>query len=655
MSNLTKLKIGDFVLDPSRGALIGAEGEIALEPKVVDVLLALAAQPGVVLSRDELIAAVWKAEFGADERLTRAISLLRKAFGDERGSTRYIETISKRGYRLLASVNPVPDSGSTPHRAPEKEPLQSPTLPPTSRPSLAWQRYAAAAGIVAALGGAGLAISSWRNTHPADSKVAQDVVELSPLHVIDNGGGTDAFARQAHASLKQILASNQVLLVDNAQRQQQTTSDAASGHPEFVLSGLLEKIGDRYAITLYFNDRQGGQTLWSQRFTRSIAEGEGLREEIGTNAAYVIQCALKQRRAASVKPTAVVLKVYLETCDPGQMFDGGAKLFAIAQRLIEVAPDDAYGHGLLALAYAGSSGEIGLDASQSESYRTAARKSAARARELNPRDMFAPLAEVWVATGVEYWRLQDAYVKDWGLGHPIASGAYIGSLRGSGRLNEAVRVKERAIAATALRLESNLFQAVLTMMVGDHEKADRVFAETLSLWPDSETAHWYRFVNASFYGDPKEALKLLNSLDHRKEEKVCWRAFIEALGRGGNTSDRAAVRNACDGGDWSKRGYTARMLAALGDTDGAYEIMKDENFDWDGSTTFLFYPEMAQFRRDARFMPFVVDSGLVEYWLTSGNWPDFCSDKDLTYDCKTAATLAMQGKQTQQSKTVSQH
>ena len=61
MPNLDKLKIGDFILDPSRGALSGPEGEIALEPKVVDVLLALAAQPSTVLSRDELIAAVWKA------------------------------------------------------------------------------------------------------------------------------------------------------------------------------------------------------------------------------------------------------------------------------------------------------------------------------------------------------------------------------------------------------------------------------------------------------------------------------------------------------------------------------------------------------------------------------------------------------------------
>src|SRR5262245_18950945 len=107
MLQLVTLRIGGFILEPSRNLLIGPEGELNLEPKVVDVLLTLANRQGVVLSRDELIAAVWRQEFGADERLTRAISVLRKAFQDERGAARYIETVPKRGYRLVATVDQV--------------------------------------------------------------------------------------------------------------------------------------------------------------------------------------------------------------------------------------------------------------------------------------------------------------------------------------------------------------------------------------------------------------------------------------------------------------------------------------------------------------------------------------------------------------------
>ncbi len=652
MPNLVKLKIGEFILDPSRGALTGAEGEIALEPKVVDVLLALAAQPGVVLSRDELVDAVWKTEFGADERLTRAISLLRKAFGDERGTVRHIETISKRGYRLLASVGPAQDTHVVPDRAQDTEPMQAPRL---SQPSHAWQRFAAAAGIVAALGGVGFATSSWLNTDPMDSAQAVDVVELSPLHVVEKNPAMDTFARQAHASLKRILASNQVALVDNAERQPQTVSGGARKDPEFVLSGLLEKIDDLYAVTLYFNDRQGGQTLWSRRFTRGVSQGEELREEIGANAAYIIRCALKQRAVAAVRPALEVFKVYLETCDPHRILDGGPELLAMAQRLTEMAPDDAYGHGLLALANANASGALELTQAQSASYKAAARRSAARARELDPRSLFAPLAEAWLAPGSEYWRLQDLYVKNWGLGHAVAVMGYMGSLRTSGRLKEAVHVLERGIAAIPLSPKLKTAQAVLTMTIGDHEGADRLFKETSRLWPDFEAVHWYRFVNAAFFGKPDQALILLNSSDTNVDEKVCWRVFIEARRKGGNTDGRAVVRKACASADWSSKDYKARMLAALGDTDGAYEMMQDKSFDWDGATVFLFYPEMKQFRRDARFMPFVAGSGLVEYWLASGNWPDFCADEDQTYDCKTAAALAMKNKATHRTEAASQN
>ena len=59
---------------------------------------------GGVVTREELIATVW-GDAGSDERLTRAISLLRKALDDDTASPRFIETISKRGYRLAAPLD----------------------------------------------------------------------------------------------------------------------------------------------------------------------------------------------------------------------------------------------------------------------------------------------------------------------------------------------------------------------------------------------------------------------------------------------------------------------------------------------------------------------------------------------------------------------
>lgn len=93
-------RLGSIQIDPSRNIIANGAGSWSLEPKVMDLLVLLAAHPGEVLSREALIDQVWKVEFGADESLTRAVSLLRKAFRDAGHAGEVIETIPKRGYRL---------------------------------------------------------------------------------------------------------------------------------------------------------------------------------------------------------------------------------------------------------------------------------------------------------------------------------------------------------------------------------------------------------------------------------------------------------------------------------------------------------------------------------------------------------------------------
>ncbi len=83
--------------------------------------------------------------------------------------------------------------------------------------------------------------------------------------------------------------------------------------------------------------------------------------------------------------------------------------------------------------------------------------------------------------------------------------------------------------------------------------------------------------------------------------------------------------------------YFSRMLAALGDTNGALESIGAKRLDWHGATIAFFYPEMKRVRHDRRFMSTIANSGLVEFWAKSGQWPDFCSDKDIPYSCKEAA------------------
>jgi DNA-binding winged helix-turn-helix (wHTH) protein/TolB-like protein len=97
----TPFSLRDRLVTPARNTIQGPDGETGIEPKIMAVLCVLAGEPGRVFTRAELIDTVWGAEFGADESLTRAISHLRKALGDTRNEPAVIETIAKRGYRLL--------------------------------------------------------------------------------------------------------------------------------------------------------------------------------------------------------------------------------------------------------------------------------------------------------------------------------------------------------------------------------------------------------------------------------------------------------------------------------------------------------------------------------------------------------------------------
>ena len=97
------LRIGAFELRPERSVLIRGTETHHLEPKICDVLCRLARSHGEVVTRATLLEDVWGKTYGADESLTRAISLLRKIFKAD-AERLYIETVPKRGYRLAAPV-----------------------------------------------------------------------------------------------------------------------------------------------------------------------------------------------------------------------------------------------------------------------------------------------------------------------------------------------------------------------------------------------------------------------------------------------------------------------------------------------------------------------------------------------------------------------
>lgn len=108
MERIITVRIGNSIVD-FKGLLIdGPQGSLSIEPKVMHVLRVLCDNAGEVMTRETLIETVWGVEHGGDERLSRAISILRKALGDKRGDHTQILTISRVGYRLTGEVNQNP-------------------------------------------------------------------------------------------------------------------------------------------------------------------------------------------------------------------------------------------------------------------------------------------------------------------------------------------------------------------------------------------------------------------------------------------------------------------------------------------------------------------------------------------------------------------
>src|ERR1700733_5699742 len=102
MSNF--YRFGEFVLDPGRRTLSRADSRISLTPRAFDVLFFLVQNPNRLVTKEELLQAVWGDTFVEEGNLTQYISHLRKALCDNSEEARLIVTIARKGYQLTAHV-----------------------------------------------------------------------------------------------------------------------------------------------------------------------------------------------------------------------------------------------------------------------------------------------------------------------------------------------------------------------------------------------------------------------------------------------------------------------------------------------------------------------------------------------------------------------
>jgi len=189
-----------YHVEPSLNRVTSPQAVTRLEPKVMAVLVCLAAHEGQVVSKDRLLQAAWPDTAVGDDVLTRAISELRRAFEDDPKQPRVIETIPKSGYRLIAPVERItvgpPSAATTPSLVlSDDAPPQVATRDSAGSSPGRWRRrtvvVGAAALAIAALAGA------WRFAarRPAAAP-AMRVVQLTAMSGSEYGGAFSPDGRQ---------------------------------------------------------------------------------------------------------------------------------------------------------------------------------------------------------------------------------------------------------------------------------------------------------------------------------------------------------------------------------------------------------------------------------------------------------------------------
>ncbi len=129
VSPVAGFSLGDWWVEPGLGVVSRPNETRHLPPQQMDLLAYLAARPGQLVPKEELLNAVWKGAVVEEIALPRCVSEIRKVLGDDAKAPRYIETVPKRGYRLLTST--VRPAQETPTQTPNPTPnfRRRPRLP----------------------------------------------------------------------------------------------------------------------------------------------------------------------------------------------------------------------------------------------------------------------------------------------------------------------------------------------------------------------------------------------------------------------------------------------------------------------------------------------------------------------------------------------
>jgi tetratricopeptide (TPR) repeat protein len=387
--------------------------------------------------------------------------------------------------------------------------------------------------------------------------------------------------------------------------------------------------------SLTLSDSDGHTILWSKSWSVPDASAIDLREIISRSASQAALC-LTEAKGGKERLAQPALGQFMGGCvGIGDSRQSDAELLATFERVVKLAPDFPRGWAYLAIGRSVLAAGKGAPDPAMKS----AREAIATARKLNPRSGLAYLAESLL---VPNDRAQVLALLNQGAelepDSALLQTQLTDALRSFGRMGDSVQAAKRAVELDPLSsyVRSN-YIAALTY-AGQFSRAQADIAEARKKWPNDPDLDSADFGFQYRYGDPRTAEKLMpNVLNYSDARLEPFRKIIAARLDPSPAKIDDAIRS------WDERSKgdnRNQYLLALGEfqrVDETYALLNDPRFQPSIDPNLLFRPEFASVRADVRFIPLAARLGLVRYWRDSGNWPDFCNNEQLRYDCKTEA------------------
>jgi tetratricopeptide (TPR) repeat protein len=415
--------------------------------------------------------------------------------------------------------------------------------------------------------------------------------------------------------------------------------DHNAANAELRVTGSIERQGGGMTVNSQIVDRNSGLVLVSDQDIRSTSAQSDFASTVAFHLAGTLSCMLEDRRQSRRTLSPQVLALYLNACDAITREGNMQRMMETGRRLIQAAPTLAIGHALFAIAQAQLANSFARTTTQANELRLAARKSAQLALKLDPRTPKAYLALAISYPAIGSWLQRERYMtKIWEIDPNMnpGRGPYIDLLRQVGRLQDALDVAQQLMNSADPRTFGlgQVSVALLDAQFGDVSSAREELAEIDRYFPDD--VRFVRWLMASWIEEPADALSDLKSIGPKgivPKTFACIEQYLRELPER-IASHRRGLPPICDGALAERRIF---MLAREGDIDGAYVLLDQTGAFNNQDMTFLFLPQMRLFRADRRFILLVRRLGLLEYWVKSGHWPDFCSDATQAYDCKEMA------------------